>query len=246
MRSTLLLLAGLALAAACGGKTSGARGAEDGDSGTGASDGAADGNGGGSVDATASSSGGSSDASRGSDSASGGSSGASSSGIGTEAGNTCKPLPGCSSTTTCPSTDGCNTCTCEDGVWECTGYACPDGSLNENCPQGATNHSPCDPTTQGECTIPLDPGSACATWQCRCTSASVFYCTAIDCADAATSPPAYDCPSPQPTEASACPLDGALCAYGTCIKDAQEPSTNCLCVNGAWTCSEVTGCVADQ
>ncbi len=62
----------------------------------------------------------------------GGDDGGASDGGGGDGGGACKPLPGCTSTTTCPSPDGCNDCSCFEGAWECAEIACIDASTT--CP----------------------------------------------------------------------------------------------------------------
>jgi hypothetical protein len=243
--ATLWISCGLIIAA-CGGQTNrgGPSGSDDGGGGDGAGaggSGSAPGDGGGDESA-GSSGGGSGSSSSGGVSSSSGSSGA------VDAGDTCKPLPGCTSTTTCPATDGCNTCTCEEGVWECTGFACPDGG-NVNCPGFTLIQDNACLQVGAICDYPLPPGYLCATYACLCSQSQVWYCNQVDCGDSGSlymegGIYSVTCPEEQPTQSSSCSLNGALCAYGKC--SAGVYATNCLCSNSEWDCATFPGCVRDE
>lgn len=161
-----------------------------------------------------------------------------------DAGNICKPLPGCTSETTCPATDGCNTCTCEQGVWECTGYACPPDGGNVGCDNqiSSENGTPCTIESQ-VCIYPLAPAFRCREFRCVCDYL-VWFCGQYECGDAGIdygdadggNIVNYVCPDTQPSEGSACSVDSAFCEYGDC-------PTNCLCSNGLWDCAAPAGCV---
>jgi hypothetical protein len=240
MRSPLLLIAGLvALAAACGGKTSG------------------------------------------------------------NGGETCSPLPGCSSSEVCTSPGGCGgECYCNGGAWECPvcgddvdAYPPPDGP-DGVCPASPpTSGDGCSPGglycpyggSQGDCgetclctnvysgnngtwqcsadpcsppsSCPTDPptsGTACdgvpGTCEyggygdalcgegCYCDSADVWSCGPTECRDAGPPDVASPCPGTEPAEGSACPLVGNVCTYFT------SRESNCLCTDTGWVCATESDC----
>jgi hypothetical protein len=266
MRSPVLLFASiLALAAACGGKTSGV----------------GSGGGGGSSSGGASSSSGG-----GSGGGSGGSSGGSSSG-----GSYCSPLPGCNSETECPEPNGCGTCYCESSGWQCTGcgddeidagppdssFGCPidpptaqtscqsDGlscsyGSAEGCGEGCDCYNnewscyadPCPPPTcpssipqdgtacfgQGDCYY--SDGSGCGGADCYCGPSGSWSCAYSVCVDAGppdSGPPdAGGCPGSLPPDGASCDVQGDVCTYLSACE------TNCLCTATGWVCASQGGC----
>lgn len=211
MRSTALLFAGMiALAAACGGKTSGV-----GNPG-----------GGGSSGSGSSSSGGSSGSSSGGISSS---SGSVSSSSGTNP--TCAPLPGCTSSVECPDPTGCGgSCYCEGGQWECADPGCGDDVADAGPPDSSETCPP-NPPPPGtacfedgfSCGYAGSGGGSCGE-SCDCANGS-WECVAPPC-------PPPTCPSAAPQPDTACADIGASCDYtsNACFEQCDcNPS-------GSWSC----------
>jgi hypothetical protein len=249
-RLTVLLLA---LAASCGGRAGNGANMDGGSSGAASSSGADGGSGldgTASGDGTSSSGGGSSGSGSSGTGSSSGDSSAGSSG-GADSGDVCKPLPGCTSSTSCPATDGCNTCTCEDGVWECTGYACPDGGNMDCPPYLATQDEPCSRVGQ-ECVYQVAPMHACALVTCDCEIGNLWICDQSECMDSGLPLPdggvdGFSCPSGVPASASSCAVTGAVCGYGHCGGPDGPFAVNCVCTSVGWQCGDFqgSGCSAD-
>jgi hypothetical protein len=120
------------------------------------------------------------------------------------------------------SAQGCDErCLCESGQWFCNASSCP-------CPSPAPQHGdPCSFTNQ-VCSYPI--GGNCRVDECFCTSGE-WICGPTDCPESGIVPETgvQECPTSQPSPATHCPTNGAVCSYGNCI--------NCLCVSGDWTCA---------
>jgi hypothetical protein len=233
MRSPLLLIAGMvALAAACGGQTSGVGG-----------------NTGGSRGGTHTSSGGSTGSN------SGGSTSGSSSGADDEPdGGICPPSPffnasatTCNDGMVCSYGDGqgyCGaTCTCSNSQWQCVVASCPPPTP---CP--ATDPRLYDggiacPSVGQSCTYqyPYVPSPDCKDY-CTCDPSGTWSCAVGTCSfpDAGppdvASPPPVTCPAAEPTENSACPSVGNVCTYFSSCE------SNCLCTDTGWVCATESDC----
>ena len=254
LRSLLVFLAGFALVAACGGRSTGigsdgGGGSSDagnsGDVTTGSSGGGSSGGRGESGSDGTTSSG--SDASGGGDGgSSGGADGATSgcdggtsiSSDGGDADSGCAPLDGCCSDTECPGPGGCNTCYCQNGTWACGYLGCVSDNVADAAGAGCSGPDP-DSTGGFHCS---DEGLAC-TWtqpsgcdvHCYCVSTTdMWHCTSSTCGG----PP---CPAIPPVSYTACNPSHPLCDYpvvgGVC------GTYECSCsVYGSWDCYQ-TDCI---
>jgi hypothetical protein len=161
----------------------------------------------------------------GSSSSSGSSSG------GGDGGNTCKPLPGCTSTTSCPATDGCNTCDCVDGDWECGDLGCvADASVDvqTTCPASNDGLDGTACPVDGQDCPP--PGGGCGL-SCDCENGT-WRCVAPPCP-----PPTDVCPAAPPTPGTSCTLDNLQCSWPSAEGCSGQ---TCDCQNGEWSCSGET------
>lgn len=210
MRSPLFFIAGMiALAAACGGQTVGGI-PDHGDGGSSSSGGSSSGGG------------------------SGSSSGISSSSSSGSA--TCKPLPGCGSSTECSNPDGCGICYCEGGNWACAETGCGDDAVDAQPPPDSPDDY-CPPQAPQEGTICYVDGLDCGYGSnggcgesCDCAN-GVWTCSGDPC-------PPPECPPSEPAGGTACSSIGIGCGYPSpsgCGGD------ECNCdPSGIWYCSGST------
>jgi hypothetical protein len=214
----------IALAAACGGQTSGVG---DGGPGGGSSGGASSSGAQSSSSGAGSSGGGSS----GAGSSGGGSSGAGSSGGGSSGGAYCAPLPGCDSSTQCPAPGGCGVCSCSGGEWFCEGGGCGDDEADAFPPPEDAGACPPGPPEQGtaclEGLVCGYPPEGCGE-QCDCADGA-WECYAEPC------PPPPPCPSYDPA-GTYCQAPGTSCFYGSGNACSTE---DCYCDPDSdyWECS---------
>lgn len=154
--------------------------------------------------------------------------GGSDDGGGSGDGGTCKPLPGCSSTTRCPAPDGCNQCSCSGGTWACSDLGCFDASTT--CP-------PSPPTLGSYCqdnSLQCTFGTQCGPeFICR---NNVWGMVIRTCPP----PPPPACP-PSPPNGSCNGEVGLSCSWGS---GCNREMCDCVAAPGGpiWECSG-TACV---
>lgn len=142
-----------------------------------------------------------------------------------DAGASCTPLPGCTSTTMCPDPDGCNTCYCSGGQWGCTARACVDAAPPV-CPATEPPNGSACAANGLRCTYGARCGPSCA-----CLNGS-WSCAIPPC------PPPPQCPQTPPGGGSSCDgWQGEMCNYPSptgcggevcSCPDTTQPSWKCL------------------
>jgi hypothetical protein len=145
---------------------------------------------------------------------------------------TCRPLPGCTSSTQCESTDGCNTCDCVNGAWECGDLGCGDDTADAgDCPLAPPSEPVC--ATEGlYCDYPSD-GGACGDTMCTCEQGG-WVCASNPC----PTPPTPTCPQ-APSPETSCAQAEQVCYYDTMSDPCAEM---CTCLqSGTWECDQRCG-----
>ena len=139
----------------------------------------------------------------------------------------CKPLPGCTSPTSCRAPDGCNECSCVGGEWACTDLGCFDASVM--CPVSPPDvGAPC----QGN-GLTCAFGTQCGPeFVCRNNSWGMVIRTCP--------PPPPTCPS-SPPSGSCNGSVGLSCSWGM---GCNMETCDCVATPGgpSWICSG-TACV---